>query len=88
MSTLDLFGSGFVLLTSGVGGGWRAATREATDRLGVEINVHEIEESGFPEAYGIGASGAVLVRPDGFVAWRGETSGPALTGVLSALLCR
>jgi putative polyketide hydroxylase len=50
--------------------------------------VHEIEESGFPEAYGIGASGAVLVRPDGFVAWRAENSGPALTGVLAALLCR
>jgi 2-polyprenyl-6-methoxyphenol hydroxylase-like FAD-dependent oxidoreductase len=92
ISTLDLFGRGFVLLTSGGDNRWQAAAREAGDSLGVEIRVHEIEESGFPEAYGIGASGAVLVRPDGFVTWRAQTnsdaSGPALTGVLAALLCR
>ena len=46
----------------------------------------------FPIAYGVGESGAVLVRPDGFVAWRAKamTSDPARTmaTVLRAILLR
>ena len=46
----------------------------------------------FPIAYGVGESGAVLVRPDGFVAWRAKamTSDPARTiaTVLRTLLMR
>jgi putative polyketide hydroxylase len=30
-------------------------------------------DEGFAESYGITATGAVLVRPDGFVAWRATT---------------
>jgi hypothetical protein len=41
---------------------------------------------------GAGASGAVLVRPDGFVAWRASVvpAGPAelLEQVLVSVLCR
>jgi len=47
---------------------------------------------GFPDAYGISPSGAVLVRPDGFVGWRamGAAEAPARTlrEALEALLCR
>ena len=46
----------------------------------------------FPAAHGIGASGAVLVRPDGYVAWRKRdfTPGAAaeLTAALTTVLCR
>jgi hypothetical protein len=28
----------------------------------------------FSMAYGVGAAGAVLIRPDGFVAWRSATA--------------
>jgi 2-polyprenyl-6-methoxyphenol hydroxylase-like FAD-dependent oxidoreductase len=46
----------------------------------------------FPAAYGISPSGAVLVRPDGYVAWRMKShsaaAGQALTEALSRLLCR
>lgn len=46
----------------------------------------------FPAAYGISEDGAVLVRPDGFVAWRAfDATGAtveAMTGVLSRVLCR
>jgi putative polyketide hydroxylase len=49
-------------------------------------------ESSFAEAYGITPSGAVLVRPDGFVAWRAVdadgASASALTEVLDRALCR
>ena len=30
-------------------------------------------EQRFPEQYGVSASGATLVRPDGFVAWRAKS---------------
>jgi hypothetical protein len=46
----------------------------------------------FCDAYGISPDGAVLVRPDGFVAWRSADAGGAtadgLAGVLSRVLCR
>jgi len=63
-STLDLFGRDFVLLA---GPEWNATT---------EFHVHKVREPAFLDAYGISPSGAVLVRPDGFVAWRGEGTPP------------
>jgi len=63
ISTLDLFGRGFVLLAGPEGGAWRDSAP-----AGAEVLV--IEDDAFPGAYGITPSGAVLVRPDGFVAWR------------------
>ncbi|MGH3246419.1 MAG: FAD-dependent monooxygenase, partial [Trebonia sp.] len=50
------------------------------------------DDAGFCAAYGITMHGAVLVRPDGFVAWRAldaaGASAEAVTGVLSRVLCR
>ena len=63
-STLDLFGRDYVLLA---GPEWNATT---------DFKVQRIIHPEFPAAYGISPSGAVLVRPDGYVAWRGTTSGP------------
>src|SRR5690348_13147052 len=72
VSTLDLFGTGFVLLAGDSGEAWRAAAVGAADRLGVPLNAHVVgdPQSGFADAYGISQAGAVLVRPDGVVAWR------------------
>ena len=46
----------------------------------------------FADAYGLSPSGAVVVRPDGFVAWRAVdaagASKAAMTALLSSLLCR
>jgi 2-polyprenyl-6-methoxyphenol hydroxylase-like FAD-dependent oxidoreductase len=68
-STIDLFGRAFVLLTGGAGGSWReAALSIARDIPGLELEVHS--EPAVLAAYGIADSGASLVRPDGFVAWR------------------
>ena len=39
------------------------------------------------DAYGFGAGGASLVRPDGFVAWRGDDV-DGLAGALRAAVCR
>jgi hypothetical protein len=38
------------------------------------VDVLRIADGGIADAYGITPSGAVLVRPDGFVAWRGESA--------------
>ncbi len=60
---LDLFGRDLTLLTVSDGAAWRAA---APDR----VAVHTVDEPGWPRLYGVGARGAVLVRPEGHVAWR------------------
>jgi hypothetical protein len=66
-STLDLFGSQFVLL--------RAAGDGADDWAPPGVAAHVIDTDGFAAAYGLSAGGATLVRPDGVVAWRSR--GPA-----------
>lgn len=58
-STLDLLGRDYVLLA---GPEWNGAA---------DVKVHRIAHPDFPAAYGIPSSGAVLIRPDGYVASRG-----------------
>jgi putative polyketide hydroxylase len=81
VSTLDLFGREFILLTGEAGAGWCGAATSAADRLGVALSVYRVGAApgpgvlvdvfgGFVAGYGLGPGGAVLVRPDGFVAWR------------------
>ena len=45
-------------------------------------------ENGFVAAYGITATGAVLVRPDGFVAWRAKSAETKPQDTLKGLLAR
>lgn len=81
-STLDLFGKHFVLLTGAQGSYWREPAQRVAARLGLPLDIYHIDgEDGFasPEqrflsAYGLHEDGAVLVRPDGFIAWRAVTS--------------
>jgi hypothetical protein len=91
-SILDLFGRGFTLLAGSKGAAWCESAAEAASRTGVELNAHILEEDAFPEAYGITPSGAVLVRPDGFVAWRAardtEASRDTISRTLKKALCR
>ena len=92
VSTLDLFGRGFVLLLAPGGEAWRDAAVAAADELGLPLESHVIPEAEFPDAYGISGAGAVLVRPDGVVGWRAldgtGASHATLDGALRALLCR
>ena len=76
-STLDLFGRGLTLLVQGSSAGWRAAARQVMRAApGVPVAVHGIGrglrdvDGAFAATYGLEAGGAVLVRPDGTVAWR------------------
>jgi 2-polyprenyl-6-methoxyphenol hydroxylase-like FAD-dependent oxidoreductase len=67
-STLDLIAARFTLLYDACGGYWDGAAGQAGAGLGLEIGCHHVP--GLAEATGITADGALLVRPDGFVAWR------------------
>jgi hypothetical protein len=86
ISSLDLFDGSFALLAGATGSAWRDAAREVAGGLGVPLqaftvgpsscDIEDIERR-WPELYGVGAGGAVLVRPDGHVGWRvaGEAPG-------------
>ncbi|MFJ9853906.1 FAD-dependent monooxygenase [Streptomyces sp. NPDC101150] len=81
VSTLDLIRSRLTLLTGSGGDPWIEAAREAAGRLGVELIAHKIApgagvtdpEGRWPEIAGLTEDGALLVRPDQFVAWRTAT---------------
>jgi len=75
LSTLDLFGRGWVLLADD--DRWGAAAASATARTGTDVlalrlgrDVHTPNPSELMRAFGLQAGGASLVRPDGYVAWR------------------
>jgi hypothetical protein len=94
VSTLDLVARDPVLLTGADGTAWAGAAAGLSlpvYRVGADGDLRD-DEGRFAEAYGIDAGGAVLVRPDGFVAWRSrgpaEDPAPALDHALSRMLCR
>jgi len=66
-STLDLFGSEFVIL--------RPAGNGVDDWAPPGATSYVVDAEPFAVAYGLSAGGATLVRPDGVVAWRSR--GPA-----------
>src|SRR5262245_30904491 len=78
ISTLDLYDTHFVLLTGPAGEAWRTAGQWVADSLGIPLRSCEIGPNGplvdrtaeWEKLYGVGPRGAVLVRPDGHVAWR------------------
>lgn len=90
ISTLDLFGSAFVLLTGPRGGAWCEAAEAAARELRLPLRVYTIgatdgmrdSEGAWPQRYGIEPEGAVLVRPDGYVAWRSAAGVEAPESVL------
>jgi tetracenomycin A2 monooxygenase-dioxygenase len=71
-STIDLFDRSFVLLTTAAGHAWRDAA--AANGSGAPVASHVIAEPQWPGLYSIEPDGAVLVRPDGHIAWRNHTA--------------
>lgn len=78
LSTIDLFDGRFVLLSPGRL--WAEAARRLAPQLAVSLEGYHIspDQKGdlhdpagtWAELYGVGSEGAVVVRPDGHVAWR------------------
>jgi 2-polyprenyl-6-methoxyphenol hydroxylase-like FAD-dependent oxidoreductase len=82
-STIDLFDRRFVLLTAEPGHAWRNAAAHCPD---TPLNLTVLAEPHWPDLYGISADGAVLVRPDGHVAWRATTTSSEPVADLRAAL--
>lgn len=84
VSAIDLYWDSFVLLHGPEGGAWAKAAEKAAEQLGVPLRTYAVNPAGtvgeggeltsvdrdWAEVYGVAADGAVLVRPDAFVAWR------------------
>ncbi|GAA1275604.1 FAD-dependent monooxygenase [Kitasatospora nipponensis] len=93
-STLDLLGPGFTLVVQGEAPSWRrqaaaaaAAGLPVTVRPLTTARQHEREPGRWLRLCGVPADGAVLVRPDGHLAWRAPRP-PADEGTLLAVLRR
>jgi len=77
-STVDVAGHGFALIVSHDEPGWRQVADEAQRLLGVPVAVQLLD--GIKDG-----QGAVLVRPDGVVAWRTAEAAAAGAGLPDAL---
>ena len=102
LSTLDLYERTPVLLSGPDGRAWHAAGMRVAGQgvplacyrvgHGAEYDLVPDDGSDWAQLHGTDPDGAVLVRPDGFVAWRAQTSGTdtgrALADVLDAVLSR
>lgn len=83
-STVDLFGDWLLFTGPDHVDGWRAAAANAP----VDVQVHSLGAEA--DRYGVGSTGASLVRPDGIVAWRttDEPTTDAVSTVLRTVLSR
>jgi hypothetical protein len=92
LSTLDLFGSRFVLLAGPEATAWCDGALSAAAGQGIELDVHRAgarltdPEGQLPQAFGITTAGAVLIRPDGFVGWRAENARDASPNAIARIL--
>ncbi|MDS0139699.1 MULTISPECIES: FAD-dependent monooxygenase [unclassified Amycolatopsis] len=82
LSTLDLVGRRLTLLAGPSGRAWL----EAAQRL--DVDAHVVEDETWLSTTGIAEGGAVLVRPDHFVAWRSTEPAGDLGGVVAQILAR
>ncbi|GDY29738.1 FAD-dependent monooxygenase [Gandjariella thermophila] len=93
----DLVRRDFLLLAAARGGAWLAAAERAATDLGIPVDAYQVDSAGLVDVdgaiqnrYGLTDTGAVLIRPDGFIAYRAARlpgdAAAALTGVLGRLL--
>lgn len=96
LSTLDLFDRQFTLLAGPRGTRWTDAAASAGAAAGVPLQAFRIgaggdlgdPTGGWLELYGLQPDGAVLVRPDGHVAWRSATGDARPRDVMARVLAQ
>jgi 2-polyprenyl-6-methoxyphenol hydroxylase-like FAD-dependent oxidoreductase len=69
-STLDWFDGEFVLVAGPRADGWLEAARAVSAKARIPIDVRPLDEPYEAKGLHVGLRGALLVRPDGHVAWR------------------
>ena len=94
LSTHDVFGRGFVLLAGPDGQPWCDAAGEVAASTDIPFDAYRVaaddapadalvdRNDRFAEAFGIGPDGAVIVRPDGVIGWRGTTAADQRRGMI------
>jgi len=97
LSTLDLFGTHWVLFTGADASAWADSGAALARSLPLDIfridtpELHDPSAT-FHDTYGITTRGAALIRPDGVIAWREANDGAGtpqrLAGVFEQLLGR
>ena len=100
VSTVDVVGTRFTLLVGDEEAQkWKDAAGEVSKEINVQVDVYSIGATGdlvatpaaWQAAAGVSGRGALLVRPDDFVAkrWRKGTSAPAddLRAAIKQVLC-
>jgi 2-polyprenyl-6-methoxyphenol hydroxylase-like FAD-dependent oxidoreductase len=79
ISTIDVYDGGFILFTGPDNAGWVKAADQVRDELEVPLGVFGLGSDLSPvdetitdllQRYGLESSGALLIRPDGFVGFR------------------
>ncbi len=92
LSTIDLVGPEFSLIAGSKGRDWQRIVSVVGETTGLALQCHVIGdklvdvEGTFNSRFGVGDTGAVLVRPDGFIAWRAQQLAPgAATDLRNAL---
>ena len=97
VSMLDLYGDRLTLVTGPEGSGWRAAADELAAHdlpiVAMQLGRDVVDPSGTAfRAYALADGAAVLVRPDGHIAWRADASSslpiPDLAAAVHAALGR
>jgi putative polyketide hydroxylase len=73
LSTIDVVGNGFAVLTAGGGRRWVEAADDLAGEFALPLKAWLIDEDAFASAYELDTSGAVLVRPDGHIGWRSRS---------------
>jgi putative polyketide hydroxylase len=98
MSTLDLYERSLVLLSDAAEpNGWHEAALRLADELALPLRSYRVgtgpradlvpeDAADWAERHGTGPGGAVLVRPDGFVAWRSPGPDPDAEDALRLVL--
>jgi hypothetical protein len=94
ISTLDLVASRFTLLAGQDGQEWCDAARTVAKKLGIDLAAFRIGPDGDASdedghacaALKLRGSEALLVRPDGFIAWRATSPGPEPERVIERVI--
>ncbi|WNV83533.1 FAD-dependent oxidoreductase [Umezawaea sp. Da 62-37] len=94
ISTVDLSAGTFTLFASSEATSWSAAAKAVATETDIPIQTCVIGPTGdtedpantWPTTSGTGSHGALLTRPDGFVAWRTTTSSPAPEHILREVI--
>ena len=92
LSTVDLFGAGFVLVAGRRGQAWTESAREIAAASRLPLTAFTVGgdladvDAAWNQRYAVEDDGAVLVRPDGYVAWRRARGAPDTRDVLGAAL--